>query len=177
MWTVNLYNNAKQKNKPHRSPISKHTLLVMSTIHPDYGPIIMSRIGPAYHITGLLDELAEEIRMLSHEDNTTDLHYFNRNQILEAWKEGRVYGLRVQETVDMAQRNAATDLVFLRNADGWPFHSDWMPCNDYILPCFCLLDENGELLILWCAERVRNYNLDNNFDALLSENKGSSLDI
>lgn len=65
----------------------------------------------------------------------------NRNNILEAYKNGNLYGLRVIETDKMYERGARIDNIFCKNS--------W-----YLLPCFCV-KENNKAIIIWTHTRAR----------------------
>jgi hypothetical protein len=65
----------------------------------------------------------------------------NRITILEAYKHGNLYGLRVIETEEMYERGASTDEIYCENSF-------------YLLPCFCVKEEN-RAIIIWTHSRVR----------------------
>ena len=67
--------------------------------------------------------------------------YHNRSTILEAYKSGNLYGLRVNETNQMYKRGARKDYIFCENS--------W-----YLLPCFCV-KENNKAIIIWTHTRAR----------------------
>ena len=58
----------------------------------------------------------------------------NRTTILEAYKGGNLYGLRVYETDEMYKRGARKDTIFCENS--------W-----YLLPCFCIKENNKAIII------------------------------
>ena len=91
----------------------------------------------------LLDELCD--------DNSGFIH--NRRTILQAYKDGNLYGLRVNETDKMYERGAIMDNIF---------------CNDsfYLLPCFCVKEKNTAILI-WTHTRARNMGLGKTLVELL----------
>ena len=65
----------------------------------------------------------------------------NRSTILEAYKNGNLYGLRVNETDKMYERGAIIDNIFCE--ESW-----------YLLPCFCV-KENNKAIIIWTHTRAR----------------------
>jgi len=96
----------------------------------DWGEIKFTRIG-SDDFWCLLDELCN--------DNSGFLH--NRSAILEAYKEGKLYGLRVNETDKMYERGAGMDKIFCENSL-------------YLLPCFCI-KKNNKAIIIWTHTRAR----------------------
>tara|TARA_Y100000389_G_scaffold60801_1_gene56962 strand:+ start:310 stop:750 length:441 start_codon:yes stop_codon:yes gene_type:complete len=135
----------------------------MPTIHPDYGDVHVTRITDVDHVLALLDELGEELKVICQDNSHEPCYYYQRGRILEAWKDGRLYGLCVQETAEMAQRHASDDLIFVRTALGWPFHRDWIVDSHYRLPCFCMLGGDGSPEMTWCAMRAQVYDLGGYF--------------
>ena len=97
----------------------------------DYGEIKLAQIE-SDDFWCLFDELCD--------DNSGFLH--NRNTILESYKNGNLYSLRVNETDEMYKRGARIDNIF---------------CIDsfYLLPCFCIT-ENKKAIIIWTHTRARN---------------------
>jgi hypothetical protein len=79
----------------------------------------------------LMDEL--------YDDNHSFI--YNRTTILEAYKNGNLYGLLVSETHAMYERDARNDRIFCKNS--------W-----YMLPCFCVKQEDTAILI-WTHARAR----------------------
>jgi hypothetical protein len=67
--------------------------------------------------------------------------YHNRSTILEAYKNGNLYGLRVNESDKMYERGERIDNIFCDNS--------W-----YLLPCFCV-KENNKAIIIWTHTRAR----------------------
>ena len=100
----------------------------------DWGELKLTQIG-ANDFWNLFDELCD--------DNSRFL--FNRATILEAYKNGNLYGLTVDETDDMHKRNAGADLIFCQS----------MFRNLYLLPCFCVKEDN-KAIIIWTHTRARN---------------------
>ena len=67
--------------------------------------------------------------------------YHNRSTILEAYKNGNLYGLHVIESDKMYERGVKDNNIF---------------CDDslYLLPCFCV-KENNKAIIIWTHTRAR----------------------
>ena len=65
----------------------------------------------------------------------------NRNIILQSYKDGNLYGLRVCETDEMYKRGARNDSIFCEHTF-------------YLLPCFCI-KENNSAIIIWTHTRAR----------------------
>ena len=65
----------------------------------------------------------------------------NRSTILDAYKNGNLYGLTVNETNKMYKRCAYEDNIFCSNSR-------------YLLPCFCT-KENNKAIIIWTHTRAR----------------------
>ena len=64
-----------------------------------------------------------------------------RSIILEAYKNGNLYGLSVIETDEMYKRRACEDKIFCHNTF-------------YLLPCFCI-KENDKAICIWTHTRAR----------------------
>ena len=65
----------------------------------------------------------------------------NKSTIVEAYKNGNLYGLSVNETDKMYERGAKMDNIFCK----YSF---------YLLPCFCI-KENTKAIIIWTHTRAR----------------------
>ena len=97
----------------------------------DWGEIKLTQIDSSDEFWNLFDELRD--------DNSGFLH--NRSTILDAYKNGDLYGLRVNETHKMFERGARIDDIFCK--DSW-----------YLLPCFCIKEDN-KAIIIWTHSRAR----------------------
>ena len=85
---------------------------------------------------------AHELLQLSDELSGDGSGFINqRHLILEAWKNDKLFGLRVEETGSMYDRHARSDPIFV------PF--SW-----YLLPCFCVVDHQTAK-IFWVHSRAR----------------------
>jgi hypothetical protein len=69
---------------------------------------------------------------------------YSRIKLVEAYKNGKLYGLKVCETDEMYARGAMMDKIF---------------CNCmYLLPCLCI-KEGNEATLLWIHTRARHMGL------------------
>ena len=98
----------------------------------DWGELILKQIDSS-EFWYLIDELCD--------DDSDFLN--NRTYILEAYKNGNLYGLKVAETDKMYERGAKTDILFCKGS--------W-----YLLPCFCCIEDDNTAVILWTHSRARN---------------------
>ncbi len=98
----------------------------------DWGQLEVTKIIDGEYFWCLFDELCD--------DKSNFLH--NRSNIVEAYKNGNLYGLQVIETDEMCNRRAKLDTIF---------------CNGsfYLLPCF-IIKENNQAIIIWTHSRARN---------------------
>jgi hypothetical protein len=96
----------------------------------DWGNIVLEEIQ-ASDFWCLFNELIH--------DNSIFLH--NKTTILQAYKDGNLFGLRVTESEQMYQRGGIMDSIF---------------CSEsfYLLPCFCIR-ENNKAIIIWTHTRAR----------------------
>lgn len=101
----------------------------------DWGEIILKEIDST-EFWFLYDEILDD----------RSGFFFNRSTILEAYKNGNLYGLQVLETNEMYERGARMDKIFCENF----LNKSW-----YLLPCFCV-KENNEAVIIWTHTRARN---------------------
>jgi len=97
----------------------------------DWGTIKLAQIESGDDFWALLFELAD--------DESKFLH--NRSTLVEAFKDGQLYGLRVCESQKMYERFARVDGVFCRGSY-------------YLLPCFCVT-QDLTAVIIWTHTRAR----------------------
>jgi hypothetical protein len=97
----------------------------------DYGEIGLKQIVNGRDFWCLMDELYNDKSCFTH----------NKNTILEAYKDGNLFGLTVNETDKMYKRGAATDDIFCLNSF-------------YLLPIFCVKEDN-KAIIIWTHTRAR----------------------
>lgn len=75
------------------------------------------------------------------DDNSGFIH--NRNMILDAYKNGNMFGLRVIETDEMFESGERSNPIFCKDTH-------------YTLPCFCIKNESTAIII-WVHTRARNH--------------------
>ena len=79
--------------------------------------------------------------------------YCNRESLLEAYCQKRIYGITVTESAEMFAKRAERDEIFVR--------CDGQPNPDYLLPCFCEVDEEDSSVVvrIWTSPRARRRGL------------------
>lgn len=97
----------------------------------DYGTLKVRQISESNDFWYLFDELT----------NDKSKFLCNRETILDAFKNGAMYGLEIEETDSMFKREARGDAIFCK--DSW-----------YLLPCFCIKYDSS-VLIIWTHTRAR----------------------
>lgn len=102
----------------------------------DYGAFYATQIYDGSEFWCLIHEIQD--------DNSCFLN--NVATIVESYKEGTLYGLRVYETDSMYERGARNDILFCRNLDGTPSY--------YLLPCFCIT-KGTTAILFWVHSRAR----------------------
>ena len=97
-----------------------------------WGEIKVKKIEDGVDFWCLMTELLHDV---------SDFLY-DKNTIIEAYKNGNLYGLNVNETDEMYQKGSRIDNIF---------------CVDsmYLLPCFCIKEDN-KAIIIWTHTRARN---------------------
>ncbi len=78
----------------------------------------------------------------------------NRITILQAFKDGNLFGLSVKETQSMFDRSAMKDSIFCEDSN-------------YRLPCLCVLTDDSDG-ILWVHSRARRLGLGRKLVELLN---------
>jgi hypothetical protein len=99
----------------------------------DYGETELCKIESGEDFWNLIDEL--------YNDGSGSEFVNNRNIIVEAYKDGNLYGLEVGETFSMYERGARRDTIFCKDSY-------------YMLPCFCIKEDDTAILI-WVHSRAR----------------------
>tara|TARA_B100000003_G_scaffold203179_1_gene213378 strand:- start:21369 stop:21779 length:411 start_codon:yes stop_codon:yes gene_type:complete len=97
----------------------------------DWGEIRLEQIDDSINFWFLYDELLD--------DKSGFLN--NRTCILDAYKNGNLYGLRVNETYKMFEKGESQNDIFCKGSL-------------YLLPCFCI-KENNKAVIIWTHTRAR----------------------
>ena len=136
---------------------------------PDhYGEIQCVKVTSPDHFFMILDELGDEVqdkikRGVKPLYPTMKLpggFYHNREWILEAYKDERLFGLQIVENDAMfADKASRHDNIFMKRHQSWPFGAKDGACHvSYSLPCFAIVNseaEERECFMLWVAERAR----------------------
>lgn len=122
-------------------------LLNIDNIMQDWGDMKLIRISSSSDFWNLIDELT---------DDESEFLY-NRNDILDSYSSGNLYGLEVEETDEMYKRGAMKDKLFCKNS-----------C--YLLPCFCIKN-NDTAVIIWTHSRARRNGLARRLIELLGIKK------
>ena len=81
------------------------------------------------------------------------MYQINENVLVESYRDYHLYGLRVQETRSMYEREAYKDSIFCTKSK-------------YLLPCFCIKNDTV-IVVIWLHERIKNYTFDKMFIDLL----------
>jgi hypothetical protein len=101
----------------------------------DWGKLCLKNIEKGCDFWHLFDELMDD-----------ESGFFNnRGIIVEAYKEGNLFGLRVGVTDSMYKRDAIFDDIFCRPNPNLSY---------YLLPCFCIKQDN-KAIIIWTHTRAR----------------------
>jgi ribosomal protein S18 acetylase RimI-like enzyme len=96
----------------------------------------------------LLDELVD--------DESGFIH--NKATLVEEYKNGNLWGLRVEETDAMFDRQAAIDPLFC------PVSLSQL----YMLPCFCTVTPTSTVQVIWVHSRARRMGLGSTLIRLLN---------
>ena len=95
---------------------------------------------------------------------------YNKDSILEAFKTGNLYSLSVFETDEMFRKVDRRDEIFCKDTLNDLFLSNYK-FNDilsfYLLPCFCIKNDDNCAIILWVHSRARNKGLGRKLVELL----------
>lgn len=110
----------------------------------DWGEIKLLNIDNGWDFWCLFDALCKESSLL-----------YDRTQIVDAYKNGNLYGLKVKETEEMNARSAMMDKIFLNCL--------------YLLPCLCI-KEDKKIAFLWIHHSAQNIGIDKKFTELLRIN-------
>ena len=110
----------------------------------DWGKIKLTLITKGSDFWALLYEILDEEPM----------YQINENLLAESFRDYHMYGLKVQESPSMQQREAYKDSIFCRRSR-------------YLLPCFCLKNDNV-IIVIWLHQRIKNYSFDKIFIDLLN---------
>jgi GNAT superfamily N-acetyltransferase len=104
----------------------------------DYGEIVVEKLTSGQDFWSLVNEMLDD-------DGPSPVR--NKNTLIEAYRDGRMYFLKVRETDDMYKRGAGKDVVFSH------------PCmSRYVLPCVAIMSGDS-CEWLWVAPRLRGLGL------------------
>ena len=117
-------------------------------IPSDWGSIKLEKITESSDFWALFDELVDDKSGFFH----------NRSSILDAYKNGMLYGLSIVETDSMYKRGAGNDSLFCKNSL-------------YMLPCFCIKKEPDCCDMLWVHTRARRLDFGSELVRLLGITK------
>lgn len=95
---------------------------------------------------------------------------FNRDSILDAFKKGNLYSLSVLETDEISKSQDRLDEIFCKDTLNDLFLSNYNFNNIlsfYLLPCFCIKNDDNCAIILWVHSRARNKGLGRKLVELL----------
>ena len=116
-----------------------------------YGP---PRVVPIHENGGhfvwmLVDELYAEFP----ENPKGDGFYRNRTSLFEAYMDGLLFGVEVEETDQMYEQQSRMDDIFMKDRGTYSGRN--------LLPCFCIRDnEDGKVASTWTGERARDMGLE-----------------
>ena len=99
----------------------------------DWGEIKLNQLDNSDDFWSLFDELSDDKSMFLH----------NKSIILDAYKNGNLYGLIVTETDKMYEKEESQNDIFCRGLGSM-----------YLLPCFCVKETN-KAIIIWTHTRAR----------------------
>lgn len=101
----------------------------------NWGEIVLKKIEDGSDFWMLLEELIKD------KSDFID----NKNYIIEAYRDGKMYSLTVEENEWMLRNNVEDSDLFCKHSN-------------YLLPCFCIMDqrENENIAtLLWVHSRAR----------------------
>lgn len=133
------------------------------------GEIVLKKVETATVFWHLFDELVDDIG----EDDGSFLH--NRETLLTAFIENRMFCLKMNETEFMLRNGAVTNGIFAGNKPIVLVSSTTQKYIEmgsdyslYMLPCFCILvdqkqESDNKVDILWVHSRARRYGFGSKF--------------
>jgi hypothetical protein len=119
-----------------------------------YGELEVAVITDKRVFFCLLDEMCKESETNIHGVNR--VFYHTRVSMLDAFMQGRLFGMSVSETDTMFQRSSMQDDLFM--LEGF-----------YHIPCFCITARHATdtAEMMWTAPRARNKGLEMFFKDIL----------
>jgi hypothetical protein len=146
--TIKKKNRKAFINIKFTKPIEYHKL-------PEYyGEIELAKIETGNEFFFLLDTLFEDEEKYLPPDTG---FRWNKRIIADSFKDGCLYGLRVNETKEMYEKNAWKDEIFGKGTF-------------YLLPCFCIMTRDI-CEIIWIKSNIRKQGLGKKFIELLNIKK------
>tara|TARA_Y100000389_G_scaffold91253_1_gene87847 strand:- start:477 stop:1106 length:630 start_codon:yes stop_codon:yes gene_type:complete len=137
---------------------------------PDhYGALKCVKVTDVDHLLMIVDELGDELGDKMNKPPSPSGNvcppkgfYWNRAWIIDAYKQGCLFGLQVDESYAMFEdKDSRTNPVFMKRRAAWPFEIDVDHCDaSYSLPAFAVVENKAggkECSMLWVAERARGY--------------------
>lgn len=116
---------------------------------PDYGPIIVQEIENFDDFWSLYDELIDENFIFSQ----------NRSLMLQAFKDGKLFGIFITETDSMKSRNSfQQDPIFASSC-----HQHIEMPRSLLVPGFCVKYNEDTAIMLWVHYRCRGLGLGKKF--------------
>lgn len=116
-------------------------------IREGWGELFVEPVNGSDQFWGLIDEI------LSNKSN----FWYNRNSLLDAYHEGRMYIITVEETDYMYEQGVHNDSIFCHTYYG---EAVW-----YTLPAFCTLKrgEDNVCEMIWTHSRARRLGIGRTF--------------
>jgi len=111
-------------------------------LHVGWGVAHLCKVQESSDFWCLFDELVQDVSGFVH----------NRETLLDAYRDGRMFSLRVDETHDMYRMGSRDHPLFAREHFYGHGNLSW-----YMLPCFCIIDPADPACpeIVWVHSRAR----------------------
>ena len=136
-----------------------------------YGALTCVKVTDIDHLLMIVDELGDEMRdnlgvaaFPSEDGPLPPGFYHNRAWIIDAYKQGCLFGLQVSENYAMYQdKDSRMNPIFMKKRRAWPFSVNTGQCDfSHSIPCFAVVNDKAggkekECSLVWVAERARNY--------------------
>ena len=160
-------------NPQQHANVHKESLMSISVsqkrLPGHYGVLMCVKVTDIDHLLMIVDELGDELR-----DNMDDAaspsenmslppgFYHNRAWIIDAYRQGCLFGLQVSENYAMYEdKDSRMNPIFMKKRRAWPFSVNTGQCDpSHSLPCFAVVEDKAggkECSLLWVAERARGY--------------------
>jgi len=128
--------------KRQRTDMSWETIPSPSPTSREFLKAMRKEVGEcsAHSFWGIIDQLRHEIEDKPHEEKHLGF-YHNRKFLAEAYKEGRMYICKTEDTHEVDKRHEELK----------PYLADYRD-----LLSFCVLDSDGEVFIIWTHPDLRH---------------------